>query len=168
MGDVIYSASPFQTFLTSFGTILFFFVLGGVGVGSAFLRSGQTRGARVGLGLAGGVLLIAGCAMSVVTFQSLTTGSKNVAARLNDKTKATDNCGDGDTCSRFVLEMQAGQKFYDVTVPEGAFDRTEIGRCYQVTYYPNTGLFSPSANSDSYQAISNVSRIEQLDTAACQ
>lgn len=168
MGTVIFSAGPLQTFLTSLGTILFFFVLGGISLGRALTGGQQGRGARLGLGLAGTVLLAAGVAMAFATIQTITSGDRTVAALLDDKVKARDSCGDGDTCLRFVLEMRAGGTSYDFSVPESAFERAEIGSCYQVTYYPNKGLFSEPAQAESYVATSNVTRIEQVDPGACR
>jgi len=168
MGTVIYSASSFQAFLPTFGTIAFMLLIAAVGLASAFLNRNQSRGARIGLGIAGGFLLIAGGATAIFTLFTMMGGQKTVNVLLNNKREAADNCGDGDTCTRLVLETQAGSNFYDFSVPQSAFDKTEEGQCYQVTYYPSTGLFSPSSDSASYTSTSNVTQIKQVNLSACQ
>lgn len=168
MGTVIYSASSLQAFLPTFGTTAFMLLIAVVGLASALLNHNQSRGARIGLGAAGGFLLIAGCLMAIFTVFTLMSGQKTVSVLLNNKREAVDNCGDGNTCTRLVLETQGGTSFYDFTVPQSAFDKTEEGQCYQVAYYPSTGLFSPSSNSASYTATSNVTQIKQVDLSTCQ
>ncbi len=168
MGTVIYSASSFQAFLPTFGTIAFMLLIAVVGLASAFLNRNQGRGARVGLGIAGGFLLIAGGVTAIFTLFTMMGGQKTVNVLLNNKREAVDNCGDNNTCTRLVLETQGGASYYDFTVPQGAFDKTEEGQCYQVTYYPSTGLFSPPSNSASYTATSNVTQIKQVDLSACK
>lgn len=169
MGTVIYSASSFQAFLPTFGTIAFMLTIAVVGLASAFLNRNQSRGARIGLGLAGGFLLLAGGATALFTLFTMMSGQKTVNVLLNNKRVAVDNCDSpGGTCTRLVLETQRGGNFYDFNVPQSAFDKTDEGQCYQVTYYPNTGLFSPSGDSASYTSTSNVTQIKQVDRSTCQ
>lgn len=171
MGTVIYSANSFRAFLPTFGTIAFMLLIAVVGLASVLLNRNQSRGARIGLGLAGGFLLIVGFVSAVFTVFTMLGGQKTVSVLLNNKREAIDNCDSGGgTCTRLVLETQAngGQNLYDFTVPQSAFDRTEIGQCYQVTYYPSTGLSPKFSESDSYVSTPNVTRIEQVDISACQ
>jgi hypothetical protein len=106
--------------------------------------------------------------MVVVTFRSMTSAAQTVAVRLDDKSVAQDNCGDGDTCSRYVLEMLGGPKAYDVQVSESTYEQAQVGSCYQLTYYPGGGLFGASEYADAYEYISYVARIEAVDAALCQ
>lgn len=169
MGNVIYSASSFQAFLPAFETIAFVLLIAVVGLGSSLLNRKQSRGARIGLGVAGGFLLIVGFVLAVFTVLMLMSGHKTVNVLLNNKREAVDNCGDnGQTCTRLVLETQGGSTLYDFTVPQRAFEKAAIGRCYQVSYYPNTGLFSSSDGPDSYVATSKVTQIKGLALSACQ
>ncbi|HEX2698022.1 MAG TPA: hypothetical protein VHM28_09955 [Anaerolineales bacterium] len=170
MDTVIYSASPFQAFLPTFGTIAFMLLIAVVGLASAFLNRNQGRGARIGLGIAGGFLLIAGCVFAAITLIAITNGQKTVSAMLNDKIVAHDNCGDnGSTCTRYVLETTTGSNAYDFNVPQSAYDKAQTGTCYKFTYFPKKGLFSePSTGSGSYQQVDQVTRIEIADAESCQ
>jgi hypothetical protein len=168
MGPVIYSASPFRAFLPTLGTIAFMFLIAIIGLASAFLNRKQGRGARIGLGIAGGFLLIAGLVLAGFTLVSLIGGQKTVTVMLNDKTIAEDNCGDnGETCARYVLETSAGTGAYDFNVPLEAYDRVQVNTCYQFSYFPRHGLFSePSAGTGAYQQVDQVTRIQAA--AGCQ
>jgi len=169
MGTVIYFASPFQAFLPTFGTIAFVLLIAIAGLLSALLNRRQSRGARLGLGIAGGFLLIAGCAFAAFTLVSLQSGQKTVSAMLNEKTTAQDNCGDdGGTCTRYVLETSAGPDAYDFNVASEAYDKAVVHTCYTFTYYPKRGLFSePSSSTGSYHQVDQVTRIEAADAASC-
>jgi hypothetical protein len=106
--------------------------------------------------------------MAFATVLTIMGRDQTVTALLDDKVMARDSCGEGDTCLRFVLEMRAGGTSYDFSIPESAFERAEIGSCYQVTYYPNKGLFSDPAQAETYVATSSVIRIEEMDPGACR
>jgi len=168
MGTVIYSAGPLQAFLPSIEVIVVFFVIAGLGLATAFFGRNQSRGSRIGLGIAGGVLVIAGCATLIFTIYLLTGGRKTATVMLNKKTVVEDNCNNGRTCTRLVLETQSGEKLYDFAVQQSAFDRATVGSCYQVDYYPSTGIFTPSVQTDLYTATSNITQIKQLEPASCQ
>ena len=167
MGTVIYSASPFQAFLGNFEGILFIFVIGLVGIGTAIFRRNQSRRARLLVGLLGVFLLIVSFVTAALTVSSVSSGVQTVTANLNNKTIAEDNCGDnGQTCQRFVLETFTKTIAYDFDVPQDAYDQAQLNTCYKFTYYPGKGLISNDPGS--YQLINNVSRIETADPAACQ
>ncbi len=167
MGTVIYSASPFQAFLGTFETVLFIFVIGLVGIGIALFRRKQGRGTRLLTGILGIFLLIVSFVTAAFTLSSASNGVRTLTADLNNKTIAEDNCGDnGQTCQRFVLETMTNAVTYDFNVPRAAYDNMQINTCYKFTYYPNAGLFPNDTNS--YQQINNVSRIETADPGACQ
>ncbi len=167
MGTVIYSASPFQAFLGSLEAVLFIFVIGLVGIGTAIFRRNQSRRARLLVGLLGVFLLIVSFVTAALTFGSVSSGVQTVTANLNNKTIAEDNCGDnGQTCQRFVLETFTKTIAYDFNVPQNAYDKAQLNTCYKFTYYPGKGLFPNDPSS--YQLINNVSRIEVADPAACQ
>ena len=117
MGTVIYSASPLQAFGGLLGTVLFMVVLGLIGLGAAIFQPKRGKGARIGLGIAGVFLLIAGCVTAVLTYRSISSGAETVAAHLNNKTIAQENCGDnGETCARYILETNTGDVSYDFVV----------------------------------------------------
>ena len=167
MDPVIYSANVIQAFLGPLGTTVFIFGIAVVGLLAALLRTRERPGIRIGLVLTGGFLLIVGCAMSFFTYRAITSGAKVVNARLKDKTVAQDNCGNGNTCARYVLEMTAGAKSLDLNIARSAFDRAQIGTCYQVTYYPANGMFSDPALANSYESVSNIARVEATKDSAC-
>jgi hypothetical protein len=167
MGTVIYSASPFQAFLGTFEAVLFIFVIGLVGIGIAIFRRKQGRNTRLLTGILGAFLVIVSFVTASITFGSVSNGVQTVTANLNNKTIAEDNCGDnGETCQRFVLETTTNSITYDFNVPQAAYDNVQIDTCYKFTFYPNAGLFPNDTNS--YQQINNVSRIETADPGACQ
>lgn len=168
MGEVIYSVSPLQAFMGSFGTVAFLFVLGMVGMGMGILRRKQKALVRFVMGSLGVFLILSGSAVGFIALRSITGGSQTFTAQLNDKQIANDNCGDSSTtstCTRYILETQSGTNFYDLDVTQGTYEKAQVKFCYSVTYYPSKGLFGTPAYSDSYQSISNITRIESV---ACQ
>jgi hypothetical protein len=106
--------------------------------------------------------------MGVVSFRTLNTAQQTAAVRLNDKFVAVDNCGDGGTCERYMLEMQGGAKYYDVQVDRRAYDLARVDGCYELTYYPGGGLFGRSDSPAAYESISAVTRLEAVDPSRCQ
>lgn len=168
MDNVIYSVSPMQTFLMSFGMIALVFVLGAGGLGSAIFGRKQALVARLAMGAAGGFLVLVGIGLVVVTVRNMSSGAQTVAVLLDDKFVARDNCGDGGVCTRHVLEMQAAGKYYDVQVNESAYEKAQVNGCYRLTYYPGGGLLGQPEYADTYESISNVSRIEAIDPALCR
>jgi hypothetical protein len=167
MGTVIYSASPMQAFFAAAGTILFIFGLGIVGIAAAILQRKQARGARLAMGAAGGILVVAGLVYAALTLASAASPTQTVSLNLDKKSIAEDNCGDnGQTCKRYVLEATTDTTAYDFNVPQQAYDKAQVNSCYQFTYYANKGLFASSTAS--YQQINNVARIETADPSTCQ
>ena len=168
MGTVIYSASPLQAFLGLIGTILFMVVLGVVGLGVAIFQPKRGKGARIGMGIAGAFLLIAGCVTGVLTYISIASGAETVAAHLNAKTIAQENCGDnGETCSRYILETSAGEVSYDFVVNAQAYDLAQVDTCYQVTFYKSKSPLSVSADTNTYHRIETITRVAIADPTAC-
>ena len=108
--------------------------------------------------------------MTFVSYRSITGDAKTITTHLNDKQIAHDNCGDNSTrtCTRYILETQAGTKFYDLNVNETTYEKAEIDACYAVTYYPGKGLFGQPEYADAYETVSNITRIEWVDSSACQ
>ncbi|HEY2980951.1 MAG TPA: hypothetical protein VGJ22_07205, partial [Anaerolineales bacterium] len=157
-----------QAFLGSLTTIGFLLVLGVAGLGSALLRRNDGKLARSAMGAAGGFLLLVGVVMTLLTLRTMTAGSATVTALLNDKIIAEDSCGDNSTCSRYVLEMRSSTKSYDVQVDASAYERAQVNSCYQVNYYPGRGLMGASQAVDSYEYVSNVTRVEALPASECQ
>jgi hypothetical protein len=164
MGEVIYSTTSWQTFFWPFVVILVLGILGVVGVLNGIFRRKEKTFVRIARGCAGIFLCMIGAVFAFVVFRSITSGSKVITVHLNDKQIATDNCGDADTCTRYVLETQSGTNFYDVEVNESAYNKAQIDSCYAVTYFSGNGFFGTSETKNSYRSISNVTRVE---TAAC-
>ena len=167
MGDVIYSASPFQTFIWAIGLILFLFALGVIGVLMGIFRRREKAITRIARGGSGVILFLAGLALAFVTFRSITAGVETFAARLEDKQVAHDNCGDSETCDRYILEMQEGQNFYDLDVTETAYEKAQVNSCYSVTFYPSGGFFSGSSSTSSTGSYESVSNITSIVSVAC-
>jgi len=169
MGPVIYQASPFQAFLGSLGTILFLFVLGVFGIGTAIVRSKDRKRTRIFTGVLGVFLIIVGCVFAALTLYSFSSGARTITLALNDKTIAEDNCGDnGGTCTRYVLSADTSSNAFDFDVPLDAYQRAQLNVCYQITYYPNNGFYGSWLNTSSYQRIDNITRIAVADPSACQ
>jgi hypothetical protein len=162
MGEVIYSTTSWQTFFWSFVIILVLGVLGLIGVLNGIFRRKEKTFVRIVRGCAGIFLWVIGLAFAFVVFRSITSGSKTITVHLNDKQIATDNCGDGDTCKRYVLETQSGTNFVDIDVNETAYNKAQIDSCYAVTYFSGKGFFGGSESENSYQSIHNVTRIEAV------
>lgn len=169
MGTVIYSTSPLGAYLGTLATLAFIMVIGVVGLAWAVFNRKQGKGARIGAGCAGLFLCAVGALALGYTLLGMLTGTKTATVLVNDKTVAHDNCGDnGQTCDRYVLETSGGQKSYDFTVEKRAFDDVQQGGCYEISYYPATGLFANNDPSALYVASDHVSRIVQADAASCK
>jgi len=169
MGTVIYSVSPLQAMLGSLGTIAFLLGLGIVGIGVAIFRPNQRKLARISTGVAGLVLVIAGLAMGLVTLISATNGSQTVNARLNQKNVSEQTCGQDSesTCTRYILETEAGSVFYDFIVTPNVYDQAEVNTCYQFTYYRGWSPFNVAAENGSYHQIDTITRIAVANPSAC-
>jgi len=168
MGTVIYSASPLQAFQGLFITILVMLVLGVVGLAATIFQPKRGKGTRIAMGAAGGVLLMAGFVAAVFTFRTISSGAEAVAARLNDKTIAQENCGDnGETCDRYILETSAGDVAYDFVVNAQAYDLAQVNTCYQVTFYKSKSPLNAAADANAYQRIETITNIVVTDTSAC-
>jgi hypothetical protein len=172
MGTEIYTASPLQAFLGSILTVLFLVLLGLVSIIMTIFNRKEKLLSRIfTIGL-GAFLMLVGGVTAVITAQEYLTGSKTVIVKLNDKFIATDNCGDGDTCERYVLETASGPtKFYDLNVSEDAYEKAQVRVCYEVTYYPAKSLLEQltgeSTYGESYEPIATITRIAVADAAAC-
>jgi len=164
MGEVIYSTTLLQTFVWAVVLILVLIILGVVGVLNGIFRRNEKLMIRIARGGSGIFLFLTGVALAFVATRSIRNGSQMVTVHLNDKQIATGNCGDGETCTRYVLETQAGTNFYDMDVNKETYNRAKIDTCYLVTYYAGSSLFGSPAAENSYQSITNITRIE---TAAC-
>jgi hypothetical protein len=169
MDQAVYSASPLWVFMGTFLGVGFVIVLGVFALIYAFFNRKQKKIVRVFMGILGLFLCAVGALGLGFTALSMLTGTKTATVLLAQKTAAQDNCGDnGSTCTRYVLEATTGQHSYDFTVEQKAFDATQEGGCYRVTYYPNTGLFAANESSDLYLAVAHVTRIEQMQPGDCQ
>lgn len=177
MDTVIYSASPLQAFLINIITIAFFFLLGVGGFILALLRTKsrnkqkkmQENFERIGLGCASIILLIAGVLTSFVSVNTFLTGDKTVTVISDDKRIVERNCGTNKnrfrTCTNYVVETHAEQKYYDFTVTKDVWEKIELNACYQFTYYPPQSLLGDYLQSDvpdSYESTSTITRIEKV------
>jgi hypothetical protein len=168
MGTVIYSASPLQAFQGLVITVLVIVVLGVLGLAAATFQSKRGKGARIAMGIAGSLLLIAGFATAAFTFITISSGAETVSARLNDKTIAQENCGDnGETCARYILETNVGDVAYDFVVNSQTYDLAQANTCYQVTFYKSKSPLNVAADANNYQRIETITNIVVADTSAC-
>ena len=167
MGTVIYSVSPLQAFFGVIFTVLFLFFVGLLSILTTVFRRREKPLVRLLMIGLGAFLLLVGGVMAVLSAREYRTGSKTVTAKLEDKFIAKDNCSDGGTCERYVLEMRAGPKFYDLNVSQDAYKKAQVRVCYEVTYYPAKSLLGESSYADSYEAIATITNITVADAGAC-
>jgi len=164
MGEVIYAASSLKAFGSLLIVIVIFGLLGLLGVLNGIFRRKEKPFVRIARGCAGVFFWLLGAVLIYVVYNSLTGGSETMTVQVNDKQIANDNCGDGETCQRHILESQSNARSIDLVVNEEAYNKVQIDSCYLVTYYSGNGLFGRSANGSSYDLIDTITRIE---TAAC-
>ena len=164
---IIYSAGPFSAFLGTLLTIGGLIAIGVIGLVYAGTIHKNRKKGWLGIFIAGLFLFLMGILVLGITVVNMSTSTQTVTATLNKKTVAEDNCGDGSTCTRFILEMASGPNSYDFTVVKPAFDASQEGLCYQVIYYPNNGLFATNYNTSSYIATSYITRITRVDQGTC-
>ena len=168
MNTVVYSASPLWIFMSTFLGLGIVMVLGVFGLLYAIFRRREKMFQRIIMAVLGLFLCAVGVLGLGFTGLSILNGANTATVLLNNKRIAEDNCGDnGDTCTRLVLETGAGTHSYDFTVEQRAFDATEKGGCYRVTYYLNQGLFG-TTGTDLYVASDHVTRIEQMQPGECR
>jgi hypothetical protein len=154
--------------MNSFITIGVMFGFGVVALGYAVIKRKQGTRAIIGMIIAGAFLSLMGVLMLGLTVKNMLTTTRTATATLGEKTVVEENCNEGDTCTRYVLGMTDGAKSYDFTVGSQVFAAAQKGNCYQVTYYPNQGLFAVDAGTDLYVATSFVTRIVQAGEGACR
>lgn len=165
MDTVIYSVTPLHAFSGNLLTALFFFVLGLVGAGWALFNKKEKGVARAAMGCASLVLLLAFIGTAVTTIWMMQSGEKTVVVHLNEKKIVKSNCNDGNTCTSYLLETQAGQKSYDFTVAKEAFDKAQENACYAVSYYPPQSLFGEYLQEDIsefYESAANITKIKKV------
>ena len=166
MGTVIYSASPLQTFFSTWGSTALLVGLGIYGFASAVFQRNQKLLSRLGWGAAGALLLVVGGLSGLSMVKSISQPTQSVVMNLQRKRIAQDNCNDGQTCTRYVLETHNSATEFDFNVPKQAYDAAQENTCYRFTYYPNTGTFGFSTAS--FQSLDNLTRIETADPARCR
>jgi hypothetical protein len=168
MGTVIYSASPLQAFAGLLGTILFMAGIGAAGLVAAIFQRKQGRGARIAMAVAGVFLLAISCITASFTYVSNVSGAQTIAVHLNDKHIRQESCGNnGETCTRYILETNAGGVSYDFVVNAQAYDLAQINTCYQASFYKSKSPLNVTADLDTYHRIEAITRIEVADPAAC-
>ncbi len=167
MDSVIYSVSPLRAFTGGFVVIAFMLGLGVIGaLWAAFNRRERALG-RIVTGCASIILLLAGIGVVITLVRTVQSGDKTVVVLVNERKEVVSNCGNSNgTCTSYLLETNAGQKFYDFTVAKVAWEKAEVGACYEFTYYPGQSLFGQYLQeqdySDSYEAASTITRIEKV------
>jgi hypothetical protein len=164
MGEVVYAASSLKAFGSLIIVILVLGLVGLIGVLNGIFRRKEKTFVRIARGCAGVFFWLLGAVLIYVVFNAMTSGSEITTVRVKDKQIAIDNCADGVTCSRYILETQSNARFIDLVVSEEAYDKIKIDSCYSVTYYSGEGLFGRSASGSSYDSIDTITRIE---TAMC-
>lgn len=166
--DIIYSASPLEAFSASILVVAFLLGLGVVGALSAVFRKKESTFVRVILAGAGVVLMLTGVAAAVSSFMSYQTGDKVAVLRVEQKNEVESNCDNGGICLTYTVEATDGGKLFVFEIPKDAWDKVEIGACYEFTYYSAQpllgGTLSGSDFIDSYETVAVTMRIVR---AAC-
>lgn len=164
MGEVVYAASSLKAFGSFIVIILVLGLVGLMGVLNGIFRRNEKTFVRIARGCAGVFFWLLGAVLIYVVYNSLTSGSETMTVQVNDKQIANDNCADGGTCRRYILESRSNVRFIDLVVNEDAYHKVQIDSCYVVTYYSGEGLFGRPKNTSSYDSIDTITRIE---TAPC-
>jgi len=165
MDNVIYSATPLRAFSGGFIVIAFLLGLGVIGALWTVFKRKERPIARVGMGFASIILILAGIGVTISLIRTIRSGDKTVTIRVEEKKVVESNCNDGGTCTSYLLETKAGTKSYDFIVAKSAWDKAQVEVCYQVTYYPSQSLFGEYLQeqdiSEVYEASSTITRIEK-------
>lgn len=167
MENIIYTATPLRAFSGGIFLVVFMFGLGVFGLGMAIFRRRDRAIGRVVTGVAGVVLLLAGCALMVSLFFSIQNGDETVVAHLDKRRVVESNCSNGGgTCTSYQLEMTANSKYYTFAVSQDVLDKVQEDQCYQVTYYASKPLLNLQENqyADLYVGSSTITLIQ---SAAC-
>lgn len=168
MDNVIFSASPLRAFSGGIFLIAFLLILGGVGALWALFKRKEKPFSRIAMGCSAIVLLLASVGLAINFLLTLQSGDETVVVHVNERNIVESNCGDnGSTCTSYVLETNAGAKYYDFSVTRDAYDKVQIEACYQFTYYPAQSLLGKYLQqedySDSYESASTITRIEKVN-----
>lgn len=135
----LYSATPIEAFQSQLLTIGLLVGLGIISIPVIF-RRGRSAMSRIVIGICAVFLIVAGLAMSAITFYQYTNGAEIITAALARKqviqTNATDNPG---TNTSYHLSFPPAFEF---DVPKDAYDKLTEKTCYQVTFYPSRGLLA--------------------------
>jgi ABC-type transport system involved in multi-copper enzyme maturation permease subunit len=91
MHEVIHFIRPFNAFIGSVGTVLFLFILGGLGILLGLVSRKERIIVRVAMFLIGGFLLLAGGIMSVLMVQEYTTEIIIFTTQVEDKSMLLEN-----------------------------------------------------------------------------
>ncbi|NWF65592.1 MAG: hypothetical protein HXY38_14950 [Chloroflexi bacterium] len=78
------------------------------------------------------------------------------------------NCENGGICLTYTVEATDGLKLFVFEIPKDAWDRVEIGACYEFTYYsaqPMLGLSAPE--NEFINSYETVAVTMQIIRAAC-
>ncbi len=169
MDTVIYSISPVRAFSGGILVVAFLLGLGFFGALWVIFKRKEKMVSRIAMGCASVVLLLAGVGTSIAVFMQWQSGSQSVVVQVNEKKVVESNCDNpGNTCTSYLLETQAGAKYYDFTVAKEAFDKVEQDKCYQFTYYPSKSLFGKYLQEQDYSnGYESASAVTQIALAEC-
>lgn len=167
MDTLIYSASPLNAFSGSLFMLAFFFLLGGFSVISAIFSRRQKTLSRIGQGIAGLALLLAGVGSAIATYNTYQNGDATVLVTVEEKRVVKRNCDNATrTCIDYAAETTDGQKYYVFNLNQDVWDKLEENSCYRFTYYPAKSLFGEYLQESEYESLyettGNISRIEQV------
>ena len=132
----IYTASPLQAFFTNIITVIVLFVIGLSGLGTIFRRQAAVWARALG-GMFGLALICASLAVSTLTVYQYTSGTQTLTARLTQKQIARSSDSNGNPVDNYRLFFGNTATF---DVERSAYDKLTQGGCYQVVYYPSTGI----------------------------
>jgi len=166
MENVIFTSSPLGAFSGGIFVTLFLLVLGLIALVWAIFRRKERTLARIGMGCASLILLLAGVGISIALAMQWQNGEKQAVVVLNEKKVVKSNCDKpGGVCISYLLETSAGNKNYDFTVSQDAYEKVDESNCYEFTYFPAQSLFGKYLQeqdySDFYEAVSTITRIEK-------
>lgn len=170
MDLVIYSVSPLRAFSGAFVVLGFILLLGLGGLANSIFSKRDKAFARIATGCLSVFLLLVVAGGAIATFWTYSGGDTTVAVQVNEKKVVTRNCDNASNkCTSYLVETQAGSKFYDFDVNKDTYQKIETNTCYAFTYYPPKSLLGgllglgQTTQDSSYESGGTITRIEKVN-----
>jgi len=169
MGTVVYEVSLLKAFSGGLWTLLAITGLGIIGVLWAIFKRKEKAFSRIATGCASVFLLIIAVGLAIAIYLQWQDGVKSVSVQIDEKKLVKTSCNKGrSTCTSYLLETNDGEKLYDFTVSEEAFNAVDENACYAITYYPSRSLYSRFLGRDEYtDSYEKGSTLTQIVVADC-